>query len=142
MKKLFILTVLVCFSGMLTMPLFGQEQKKLPEEKIVTIAKAIEPSRGANPNVVKERPTQDIPVQSRGEQGLCIIYIENQSPYTVDIYLDKEYIGSLSPYTIDYTVKYSGKTTLYAKTVGNTYEWGPTNFKCEAVYYWTLKMEK
>jgi hypothetical protein len=137
MKKLIFIALFTGVLGVLSLGIHAQDQPKAEGEKIISVAKEILPSKGENPNITKDRPSQDTPTVSRGKKP-CMIAITNETPYVIDIYLDSEYIGTMGANTKDFTLTYEKKATLYGKSVGGKFEWGPTTFKCSSFYIWML----
>jgi hypothetical protein len=64
--------------------------------------------------------------------------LDNYTGYTIDVYIDGDYKGTLPPWEKQYTWAIAGKTKLYAITVGGTYSWGPYYFDCDYEYTWRL----
>lgn len=118
-----------------------QAQTKVLKEVTVKSAQ-VEKSRGADPNVTKEKPNGDVKATKPAEKergSLCYVYINNYTPYAIDIYVDGEWMGTISAYSSAYTYAYSGETKLYGKSTGGSYSWGPSYFQCEGQdHTWNL----
>lgn len=130
MKKIAIALAMVFVAS-----IFGaqiQAQTKVLKEVTVK-ASTYEKSRGADENITKDKPAGDVKANKPAEKergSLCYVYINNYTPYAVDIYVDGEWMGTISSYSSAYTYAYSGRTKLYGKSVGGTYYWGPSYFDC------------
>jgi hypothetical protein len=115
-------------------------------------------SRGASaqdPNVKTRRPaSQDAaprpappnkggkPPATRGV-AVCTVRVDNWTGYSIDIYVDRDYSGTVSPWGEGATYAIAGGTRLYGDTVlnnGQTFTWGPRNVDCPAndVFTWRL----
>lgn len=137
MRKVLFVT-LVAF---LTTSLFYTASAQEKEKKVIDAkASKIENTRGANPNIVTPKPTNDTkaakPAETRGES--CTVYINNNTGYTIDIYVDGNYKGTVGSYSSGYTYAIPGSTKLYAQSVGGTMYWGPTTVDCQYSYTWNL----
>ncbi len=136
MKKL-VLIILVAFVATAFAPVQAQQKAK---KEVKTNASVFEKSRGADPNIKMDKPTNDTkavqPEKSRGD--LCTITVNNYTPYGVDIYVDGDWVGTISAYTKAYTTTYPGTTKIYGKSIGGTFYWGPQTFDCEYSYTWNL----
>ncbi len=92
-------------------------------------------SRGANPEVKADRPSSDAPAASRGNgAGTCYIYLHNYSAYSIDIYVDGYWEGTLGAYADSYVPTGTGYTTLYGWSVGRTKEWKFSGASCSSSY--------
>ncbi len=135
MKKLVLLTLVlfVCSLG-----LTAQAQK--PVKEIKEKAKIVEKSRGTDENIITAKPTTDVKVaQKEKERGeLCTLYINNYTGYSIDIYINGNWEGTIAAYSTAYTYAYPGTTKAYGKSIGGTMSWGPTNFDCQSTYKWNL----
>lgn len=135
MKKL-ILIVLVAFGASVFAPVQAQKQTK----ELKSNAVVFEKTRGADPNIQTAKPTDDTkakePEKSRGD--LCTITVNNYTPYSVDIYVDGDWVGTIASYSKAYTYSYPGTTKIYGKSIGGTYYWGPQTFDCDYTYTWNL----
>ncbi|MEI6765097.1 MAG: hypothetical protein WCM76_05605 [Bacteroidota bacterium] len=136
MKKL-ILIALIAFAGSLFAPVQAQVKQK---KEIKENAKVYEKSRGADANIKSEKPVGDTkaPMKEKARGELCYIYVNNYTPYAIDIYIDGDWMGTIAAYSTAYTYAYPGSTKAYGKSVGGTYTWGPTTFDCAYEYTWNL----
>lgn len=138
MKKL-ILVVLVAFLGTMVAPSVIQAQVKA-KVNVDEKAKVFEKTRGADENIKTAKPTEDVKAnkveKTRGE--LCYIYVYNYTGYSVDIYIDGDWMGTIGAYSSAYTYAYPGNTKAYGKSIGGTMYWGPHYFDCENEYTWNL----
>ncbi|MBC8343211.1 MAG: hypothetical protein ISR55_07110 [Bacteroidetes bacterium] len=133
MKKV----LLIGFVTLFTLSVYGQSKEvKVIESKSATIEK----TRGNNPNVVKERSNTDVaipkPEKSRGDD--CRVVVDNWTGYSVDIYVDGDYAGTVGAWSDGYTYTAEGQTSLYGKSVGGSIEWGPVYVDCYYEHTWKL----
>ena len=85
-------------------------------------SKAYEASRGQDPNIKSAAPTEDKRAsQSRGADA-CEIYFDNYSGLYVNVYVDGDFMGTMSPYG-SLTVRTGGYTTIYCVSAGGTRYW-------------------
>jgi hypothetical protein len=69
------------------------------------------------------------------------IVVDNYTGYSIDIYVDGSYRGTIAPYDKKVTWAVPGTTRLYAKAVfddGSYLYWGPTVTYTGYEYTWTL----
>ncbi|MCX5789077.1 MAG: hypothetical protein NTX64_11310 [Elusimicrobia bacterium] len=114
------------------------KEKKVFDDK----KQVIQNTRGADVNIKAPKPSDDKvmppkPTPSRGD--VCTTYINNYTAYTIDIYVDGNYKGSVAAYGDGYTYAVSGTTKLYAKSIGGTVYWGPRTVDCQFSHTWNLK---
>lgn len=69
-------------------------------------------------------PTTDVaapkPDQTR---GACCLNFDNWTGYTLYVWVDNEYRGTVSPWDQGSVCVNSGWTRYYVRTAGSTYEW-------------------
>ena len=124
--------------------LFVFENLLAQEKKVIeTKAKKAESTRGADPNIKVPRSLDDenpapMPTEESSRAGYCKVSIDNNTGYTIDIYIDGEYKGTIPPWENQYTWAISGKTKFYAKSTGGTYYWGPSYYDCDFEFTWRL----
>lgn len=100
---------------------YAQEDFK---RNVVLEAKDVEATRGSNPNIKQERPTTDDTSITRGTgPGSCLVKLENYSYYTIDVYVDGYWRGTLSALGSGSVYVGTGYTTIYMLSVGGTKEW-------------------
>jgi type II secretory pathway pseudopilin PulG len=138
MKKLIVIA-LVAFLGSIVAPSALQAQAK--QKKNVDAKSAVfEKTRGADENIKTAKPGDDTPKakveKTRGES--CYIYVNNYTGYSIDIYVDGDWMGTIAAYATAYTTTYPGNTKFYAKSIGGTRYWGPSYFDCQYEYTWNL----
>ena len=137
MKKVVFLIALF-LAGIFITNVQGQE-KKIVESK----AQKVEATRGDNPFIKVPKAVNDEnpvpePKEEQTRATYCKIWIDNYTGYTIDIYIDGKYKGTIPPWEKQYTWAIAGKTHFYAETVGRTYYWGPHWFDCNYEYTWRL----
>lgn len=71
-----------------------------------------------------ELPTEDImqpkPDDSRGD---CCLNFDNYTGYTIYVWVDDTFRGTVAPWDDDYVCVGTGWTTWFARTAGGTYSW-------------------
>jgi hypothetical protein len=111
------------------------------EKKSVDVTgKAVEKTRGENPNIEFPVPTTDDNPEPKPEKergAYCGIDFENYTGYYIDIYVNGYYKGTLGPWANGSVTVYSGYTTIYCITTGGTLEWYDSG-GCD--YYFTYKL--
>ena len=126
-KKLFL--VLVPLAFMLLSSELVSAQEYLTGERVVK-------TRGVNEYVI---PAMDVaeekPVLSRGG---CLVKLDNWTGYYVDVWVDKLYKGRLNPWASNQMVLAKGFTEVYARTMGESYQWKSTG-ECNEQF--VLKLE-
>ena len=136
MKKL-VLFLLVAFVASAVAPsVMAQKQKK----EVKTQMSVYEKTRGQDENIKTAKPADDTkaPKKEKSRGDLCYITVNNYTPYSIDIYVDGDWVGTIAAYTSAYTYAYPGTTKLYGKSIGGSYYWGPQTFDCEYEYTWNL----
>lgn len=135
MKKI-TLSIFMLLAVLFTTALSSQAQTKKTITKDV-VAKVVEASRGANPNIKTEAPTTDNPVEkSRG--SVCTLTFDNYTGYVIKVYVDGNYKGTVSEYGKGTVTVGAGYTTMYCITAGGTREWSDYG-DCSASYVYKLK---
>ena len=130
----------------------GVMSQTAKHEKVVTIkAKAMEKNRGTNPNIKGGIPTIDkeapAPPDRGGEkirgsqidQG-CMIKLDNWTGFTIEVYVDGYYKGTVDAFGEAIYHGLSGYTTVYCLTVGRTYYWAAKG-DCSDYYIFKLTGE-
>ena len=114
------------------------------EKKVVeTRGQKVEATRGADPNIKTPKPANDEnivpkPADTEYRSGECKIWIDNNTGYSIDIYVDGNYKGTIAAWETKHTWAISGRTKLYGKSIGGTTSWGPIYFDCGDIYTWHL----
>lgn len=131
MKKTIAVTCLLLFLGAALNTVSAQDARKRVDMKAENVS-----SRGANPEVKSDRPTTDATSsKSRGSgSGTCYVYLHNYTAYTIDIYIDGYYEGTLGAYADNYVPTGTGYTTMYGLSVGKTKEWKFSGANCNSSY--------
>lgn len=136
MKKILIFALLTLFVAGVSAQ--TQKQTKLIETKGILFEK----QRGADPNIKTEKPSGDVVVpKERGPvygDNYCDVNLENHSGYSIDIYIDGDYRGTIGPWENRVSWAIPGKTILYGKSIGGTVYWGPQQVDCGYIYTWRL----
>lgn len=87
-------------------------------------------TRGANPEVKADRPTSDAAAPRGSGSETCYVYLHNYTSYSIDIYVDGYWEGTLGAYDDAYVSTGSGYTTMYGWSVGRTREWKFSGASC------------
>src|SRR5206468_12358220 len=131
MKKIALLTVCMLFFAAVFNQVDAQSRKQ------VELKSTARTATGANTNIKKDKPTTDEPVKGKNSRGsgpwLCYVYLHNYTGYTVDIYLDGSYEGTLGAYADNYVSTGNGWTSVYGISAGKTKEWSGSG-DCESTY--------
>ncbi len=114
MKAKSLLLVLVPLTFVLFMSNISSAQEVIMGEKVVK-------SRGVDQYVVPAMDEfVDRPVLSRGG---CVVKVDNWTGYYVDVWVDKLYKGRLNPWASNQMILNKGWTEVYARTMGESYQW-------------------
>ena len=70
----------------------------------------------------------------------CDITIDNWTGYSIDVYIDGSYKGTIAPYDKRVTWAIPGTVKLYGEASGTTLYWGTTTVDCDYSYTWKLTM--
>jgi len=112
---------------------YSQEKKAI--EKTVK-AKQLESSRGANPNIKSDIPTEDKKDSKSRGAYTCYIYFENYTDLYVKVYVNGYYMGMIGPYG-DMTVRTSDYADIYCVSAGGTRYWSDAG-SCAGDYHYKL----
>jgi len=146
MKKLTLILALTAIfvAGTITSTVAQAKQKKTVEtvskekkggEKIIDITVP----KGTN---VQGKPSSED--KSKGDvygSSYCDVTIDNWTGYSIDIYIDGAFKGTLAPYDKRVTWAIPGTVKLYGEAAGTTYYWGTRSVDCDYSYTWKLTME-
>ncbi|MFZ4059232.1 MAG: hypothetical protein ACOYKE_13905 [Ferruginibacter sp.] len=109
--------------------------KKTITKKVVSTAYAA--SRGdADPNIKSSAPTEDKKQDKVRGADACTIYFDNYSGLYVDVYVNGDFMGTMSPYG-SLTANGGGYATIYCKSAGGTRVWSDAG-NCEGNYRFKL----
>jgi hypothetical protein len=92
-----------------------------------------------DPNASVEAPPDKGGKKSRA--GVCQLHVDNRTNLIIKIFVDGDYVGTVSPYGDAYGYYSSGSRTVYARadfTDGSWHYWGPRDIHCFGTYTWTL----
>jgi hypothetical protein len=139
MKKVALFLVSVFIMGSVTMLHAQKDEGKVIETKGVKV----EQTRGDDPHIKEAKPVNDEvvakkPAEEAARTSYCKVIVENWTGYTIDIYVDGYYEGTVAAWGDGYTYTYSGNAELYGKSVGGTVTWGPKYIDCGSQYTWQL----
>jgi len=151
MKRISLMTMMaaaIIFMTSLTANAQGDVKKKeptaktekhaaKPKKKVKLKAKTIDKSKGTGMNIKQEKPTSDIMSAGSDCSYTCTATVNNYSYYTVDLYLDGIYAGTVSPKSYLKVSTCNGYTTFYGVSVGKTKEWSSTG-DCNFAVNWNL----
>lgn len=148
MRRLLIAASAFCFMLFAANSAMAQAKKATPKKKETITAKAMTEKNEAvdalkRPENDKANPTPK-PASTRGDvygANYSDIIVSNLTGYTIDVYVDGNYRGTIAPYDRRVTWAVPGNTVLYAKAPfsdGSYYYWGPTTVKTGYQYTWTL----
>ena len=111
--------------------------QKKDVKKVSLTGKKMEKSRGADPNIKQGPPTTDVAQEKT--RGACSVDFYNYTGYTINVYVDGNFKGTLSPYGSGNVTVGSGYTRIYCVTAGGTYSWS-ANGNCDHSYRYELSV--
>jgi hypothetical protein len=122
----------------------GFSQAKPKPKKELNVESKTVAYEDKNPNVKGEMPTDDnvkkedtkIGAKAGSGYGNCYVYVTNYTAFTINVYLDGYYAGTMGPYGSLNAVTGTGYTTCYGISAGGTTEWS-TSGNCS--YDYTFK---
>jgi len=78
--------------------------------------------------------------QQQGSEraGWCSLVIKNKTKYTIDIYVNDGYVGTIDPYDTRKTSIRRGSAKLKAQGVYDAFRWGPSFYDLSDQFTWTL----
>ena len=92
-------------------------------QEVLTATRVVK-SRGAESEYVLPDMNDEVaierPVLSRGG---CVVKIDNWTGYYVDLWVDKNYKGSLNPWENSQLIMPNGFDEIYCRTMGESYQW-------------------
>lgn len=135
MKKFTLLFLLTTCTFLLYSSTAYCQAKSKIEKKLT--GKAYEKSRGADANIKSNSPTSDKKKEKSRGAALCMIYFDNYSGLYVNVYVDGDYMGTMSPYGSLTVNEYSGYATIYCKSTGGTKYWSDQG-SCDGYYHFKL----
>lgn len=118
---------------------FAQQKE---ENKIIVKAAKVDVNRVENPNIEQYRPETDIevPKPEKPRKEACNIGFDNNTGYTVDVFIDGKYEITMPPWEFERMVYlYSDYTRIYCITAGQTLEWKASG-NCNELYYYKLEL--
>jgi hypothetical protein len=135
MRQLFLTIALCIFATASFSPAFAGK----PAKKMKLNSKTVESTRGANPNIKMDRSATDNPEkQARGNgPNACDVYFYNHTGYTIDVYVDGYYKGTIAAYGSGVVTVGNGWTNMYCESIGKTKYWSGSG-DCNYSYTWDL----
>jgi len=127
MKKSFSIVFSCLFFALMSV---NANAQNAPKKSIDLKSTEIAPSRGANPNIISDRGNSDEVSRGSGVYT-CWVYFHNYTGYTIDIYVDGYYEGTLGAYADAYITTGDGYTTVYGRSIGQTREWNFSGADCD-----------
>jgi hypothetical protein len=146
MKKnpILFMAVVMFFLFAFTSPLKAQskgpgEKEKIekPEKKVKLSSKTTENTQAANVNIKRDKASSDVVAAGNDCNYTCATEVDNYSSYTIDIYLDGFYAGTVPPKSYITVATCNGYTKFYGLSAGKTKEWLSTG-DCQFKMTWTL----
>lgn len=134
MKTIKILIIAFLATAFIHGSAFSQTKKTI--NKTVK-SKPYEATRGQDPKIKSNAPTEDQKqAKSRGAYT-CTIYFDNYTGYYINVYVDGDYMGTTAPYG-SLTVYATNYTTIYCVTTGGTRYWEDSG-DCQGYYHFKLQ---
>ena len=133
MKKVFLFALMMAFVS-LNYTSFAQGSKAPRTDVVGT---KVDKSRGAS---MYKLPTTDVavPKPAKKTRGTCCINFDNWTGYTVYVWVDGVFKGTVNAWQDGGVCVGSGWTKWYARTAGGTYEWSGEG-DCQGNYNLKLK---
>ena len=133
MKKVFLFALMMAFVS-LNYTSFAQGSKTPRTDVVGT---KVDKSRGAS---MYKLPTTDVavPKPAKKTRGTCCINFDNWTGYTVYVWVDNVFKGTVNAWQDGGVCVGSGWTKWYARTAGGTYEWSGEG-DCQGNYNLKLK---
>ena len=81
-------------------------------------------------------------VRTRGGANICALHVDNRTGLYVDLYLDGDYLGTVSPYGDSEGYIGCGSRVFYARAPyidGSFDYWGPTTAYVSGPFLWTIR---
>ena len=139
MKTNLLLSVMiVAATGFNISDAFAQQEGDI--EVIVKSEKVVK-SSGVNLNIQQYRPETDmeVPKPEKPRKEACNIGFDNNTGYTVDVYIDGQYEITMPPWESERMVYlYTDYSKIYCITAGQTLEWKASG-NCNELYYYKLE---
>ena len=99
-------------------------------------------TRSAKNNANKPAQAPSTKGGPKAKGGVGIFCVDNRTPWFVDIYLNREYLGTVAPYGDLCRYVYPGTASLYARSDfddGSYLRWGPkSTVLTNSTYTWTI----
>ena len=93
-----------------------------------------------DPNASVEAPPDKGGKKSRA--GVCRLHVDNRTSLIIKIFVDGDYVGTVSAYGDAQGYYSAGSRTVYARadfTDGSWRYWGPTGIPCYGTFTWALQ---
>ncbi len=139
MKTNLLLSVMiVAATGFTISDAFAQQKGDI--EVIVKSEKVVK-NNGVNLNIQQYRPETDmeVPKPEKPRKEACNIGFDNNTGYTVDVYIDGQYEITMPPWESERMVYlYTDYSKIYCITAGQTLEWKASG-NCNELYYYKLE---
>jgi hypothetical protein len=109
-------------------------KEKKTGEKIVDIT---------NPKTTNVQGKPATETKTKGDvygSSYCDVTIDNWTGYSIDVYIDGSYKGTIAPYDKRVTWAIPGTVKLYGEAAGTSIYWGTSTVDCDYSYTWKLTM--
>jgi len=129
MKKLLLSSLLAAACGVLSLTgpaNIAQANDDACKETCKTKAQSVPANRTANPNIDAASKSNLNQEETPKSKGVGYVVVDNYRGYHVDVYIDRNYRGTVAPYGKAYYAVTSGNTRVYGTS--GSYEWGPSVF--------------
>lgn len=93
-----------------------------------------------DPNAKAQAPPDKGGPKTR--QGVCAVHVDNRTQWSIDVYFDGSYRGTVGPWGDSIGAVGCGNTTLYARALfvgGEVLDWGPRVHYVDGTTTWTLR---
>ena len=113
------------------------EKKAKPKKKTVKLKSKSVDKGQANANIKQDKPSSDVMSAGDNCAYTCYTTVSNYTYYSVDIYLDGIYTGTIGPRAYTTMATCNGYTKFYGISAGKTKEWSSTG-DCQFNFAWNL----
>jgi hypothetical protein len=146
MKKKSIISLTTTILFIFTFTFFTQAQTNAPGDKgkiekpakdVKLVGKNVDKSLLVNANIKVDKSKSDVTAAGSDCSYACTTEVDNYSAYTIDVYLDGIYAGTVPPKSYITVATCNGYTIFYGISAGKTKEWLSTG-DCQFKMIWTL----
>ena len=71
-------------------------------------------------------------------QSGVVLRVNNNTVFSVSVYIDTIYMGSLNPFSYSFVTIPYGSHVVFARAPGTTITWGPSEIDDTGIYTWNI----